>query len=62
MYLHPFCHSEERSLPEIKALVLPDVLHYPNDLQCQHILPQICRGRDKEVDDSEVSVSCLAAL
>lgn len=31
-YLHPCCHDEVRSLPEIKALVLPDVLHYPNDL------------------------------
>lgn len=32
------------ALPEIKALVLPDVLHYPNDLQRQHVLPKICGG------------------
>lgn len=44
VYLHPCCHGEVRSLPEIKALVLPDVLHYPNDLQRQHVLPQICEA------------------
>lgn len=44
---HPHYHVEKRSLPEIKALVLPDVLHYPNDLQRQHVLPQICAGRDE---------------
>lgn len=48
VYLQPCCHDEVRSLPEIKALVLPDVLHYPNDLQSQHVLPQICRGKEEE--------------
>lgn len=48
VHLHPCCHGEVRSLPEIKALVLPDVLHYPNDLQRQHVLPQICGGRETQ--------------
>lgn len=48
VHLHPCCHGEVKSLPEIKALVLPDVLHYPNDLQCQHVLPQICGGRERQ--------------
>lgn len=48
VYLHPCCHAEVRSLPEIKALVLPDVLHYPNDLQRQHVLPQICGGTERQ--------------
>lgn len=61
VHLHPRCHGEAQSLPEIKALVLPDVLHYPNDLQRQHVLPQICggTGRDEEeVGVSQVNISC----
>lgn len=48
VHLYPHCHGEARSLPEIKALVLPDVLHYPNDLQCQHVLSQICGGQERQ--------------
>lgn len=48
VHQHPCHHVEERSLPEIKALVLPDVLHYPNDLQRQHVLPQICGGTERQ--------------
>lgn len=55
--MHPCCHEEARSLPEIKALVLPDVLHYPNDLQSQHVLPQICEGRW-----ITVNISCFDQL
>jgi len=52
VYLHPCCHEEVRSLPEIKALVLPDVLHYPNDLQRQHVLPQVVSWLDGDADVS----------
>lgn len=47
VHLHLCCRGVVRSLPEIKALVLPDVLHYPNDLQRQHVLPQICGGTER---------------
>lgn len=46
--LHLAVMVKMRSLPEIKALVLPDVLHYPNDLQRQHVLPQICGGTQRQ--------------
>lgn len=57
VYLHPCCHEELGGLPEIKALVLPDVLHYPNDLQRQHVLPQICGETGKRM--SAALISCV---
>lgn len=57
MYLHPCCHEELGGLPEIKALVLPDVLHYPNDLQRQHVLPQICGETEERM--SAALISCV---
>ena len=43
----------QQQVPEIKPLVLPDVLHDPNDLQSQHVLPQIWRegGMERKTDE-----------
>ena len=47
-----------RQETEIKTLLLPDVVHYVDDLQSQHILTKVCTFKNNDDIISEPNVQC----